>query len=349
MSNGSQIGGALGAVVGTVVGFYTGNPLAGAQYGYAIGSAIGGYVDPVKTQGPRITDAQAQTSSVGGIIPFGFGAFTTAGNIIWRDELKEHKKTERVGKGGSQKNTTYTYTRSYAIGVCKGVITRFIWVKKNGKLVYAADPVALGGIMGWSSKQISDLQAASAKFLQSHTIYYGTDDQMPDSTISAVEGPGNVSPFRDLAYIVAENVDLTAMQGAIDQHEFCVFRGFGKAYTTPPYAVLASDSLDTPSESIGANVFVIEPGEADLSSVALDGELSETLLGYSAPPEAVDLSSVALAGTIADTLLRYEHGEAADISSVAINGTQEVTLLQYQNYDPESQNVSSIALGGTLS
>ena len=70
MSSGSQIGGAVGAVVGAVVGVYTGNWRA-VQWGYAIGSAVGGYVDPMKSSGPRLTDAQSQTSTVGGVIPFG--------------------------------------------------------------------------------------------------------------------------------------------------------------------------------------------------------------------------------------------------------------------------------------
>lgn len=137
MSSGSQVGGIVGAAVGAVVGFYTGNWQA-VQWGYAIGSAVGGYVDPTKTSGPRLTDAQSQTSTVGGVIPFGYGTYTCAGNIIWTDRLIEHKKTERVGKGGSQKNTTYTYTRSYAIGVSETIST-YVWIKKNGKLVYAAE------------------------------------------------------------------------------------------------------------------------------------------------------------------------------------------------------------------
>lgn len=348
MSNGSQIGGVVGAVVGGFIGFASGNLLTGVQYGYAIGSAIGGYVDPVKTQGPRLTDASAQTSTVGGVIPFGYGAFTVAGNIIWADELKEHKKTERVGKGGSQKNTTFTYTRSFAIGVCKGVLSRYIWIKRNGKLCYADDPAALGAAMGWTSKQISDLTAASAKFLQSHTLYYGTDDQMPDSTIVAVEGVGNVAPNRDLAYMVAENLDLTQLQGAIDQYEFCVFRGSGKAYTTPPYAIIASDSLDV-SSSVQAAAFSVVPTDyMDVSSRALGGTLEVTLLRYDYE-ESLDITATAQNSLLETVVQRYEvEPESLDVQSVTLNSTLETTLLRYQNYDPESMNINSTAIGGTL-
>jgi len=249
MSSGSQIGGVVGAVIG---GWVTGwvNP-QGYQYGYAIGSAIGGYVDPTRTYGPRLEDASAQTSTVGGSIPFGYGAFTCAGNIIWADRLVEHKKTERVGKGGSEKQTTYTYTRSYAIGVCEGPITNFVWIKKNGKLVYASDPAGLAAAMGWTGQMVSDLVASSNEWLQSTTLYRGTDTQMPDSTIVAVEGVGNVSPFRDLAYIVKENEDLTDMQGAVSQYEFCVFRGAAKSYTTPPYPIEYTENLGVSTQLVG--------------------------------------------------------------------------------------------------
>lgn len=245
MSSGSQIGGAVGAVVGGVIGFYTGNPAQGAQWGYAIGSAVGGYVDPTRTYGPRLEDANAQTSTVGGVIPFGYGTFTCMGNIIWCDDLIEHVKTERVGKGGGEKQTTYTYTRSYAIGVCEGPISRYMWIKKNGKLVYAADPAALGAAMGWAGEQIADLSASSAEFRQMTTLYFGTSAQMPDPVIEAVEGVGNVAPFRDLAYIVMENEDLTDMQGAVSQYEFCVFVGAARSYTTPPYPVYAVESFNS--------------------------------------------------------------------------------------------------------
>lgn len=246
MSSGSQIGGVVGGIVGGIIGFYTGNVAGGIQYGYAIGSAVGGYVDPTRTHGPRLEDASQQTSTVGGVIPFGYGVFTCAGNIIWADRLVEHKKTERVGKGGSEKQTTYTYTRSYAVGVCEGPIHEYLWVKVNGKLVYASDPAGLAAAMGWTGQMVDDLVASSNEWLQSTTLYMGTDTQMPDSTIVAVEGVGNVSPFRNLAYIVKENEDLTDMRGAVSQHEFCVRATPPEAYlTSKPYPVYGQDRVST--------------------------------------------------------------------------------------------------------
>lgn len=214
-------GSTVGGIVGGAIGFVVGGPV-GAQVGFTIGSAVGAYVDPVQVRGPRLTDSMAQTSTVGGVIPFGYGRYVTGGNIVWRDRLIEHVKRQRQGKGPSSKTTTYTYTRSYAVGVCQGEIYGFLWIKRNGKKVYTSDPAAT-----------AEEKAYSSKWLQKVTLYRGGESQMPDSTIVAVEGAGNVSPFRGLAYIVVENDDLTDLSGAIPQYEFCVI-------ATPPEAYLTS-------------------------------------------------------------------------------------------------------------
>lgn len=294
MSSGSQIGGVVGGIVGGIIGFYTGNVAAGIQYGYAIGSAVGGYVDPTRTYGPRLEDASQQTSTVGGVIPFGYGVFTCAGNIIWADRLVEHKKTERVGKGGSEKQTTYTYTRSYAIGVCEGPIHNYLWVKVNGKLVYASDPAGLAAAMGWTGQMVGDLVASSNEWLQSTTLYRGTDTQMPDSTIVAVEGVGNVSPFRDLAYIVKENEDLTDMQGAVSQHEFCVRATPPEAYlTSHPYEQYFQDDSQVEPLFFGASTraLLIEVevdtgnNETEIAPLYLGAITREALWGFDQYPE----------------------------------------------------------------
>lgn len=135
-------GSTIGGVVGGVVGFFIGGP-AGAQWGWMIGSAIGGYVDPEVFEGPRLSDGMVQTSRDGIPIPRGWGTFPTAGNLIWLayydgKPLNEHKKKERA-KGGPVQ-VTYTYTRSYAIGICKGPIVGLLTIKRNGKVVYTTDP-----------------------------------------------------------------------------------------------------------------------------------------------------------------------------------------------------------------
>lgn len=346
----STAGQAIGAIGGAIIGGIIGGP-AGAQLGYAIGSAIGGYVDPTKTSGPRLTDAQNQTSTVGGVIPFGYGTYTCAGNIIWVDRLIEHKKTERVGKCGSQKNTTYTYTRSYAIGVSE-TISSYVWIKKNGKLVYAADPVSLGTAMGWTSKQISDLAAASNKFLQMATLYYGTASQMPDSTIVAVEGAGNVSPFRDLAYIVLENEDLTDMQGAVSQYEFCVFRGAAKSYTTPPYPVYWQDGMTLAlPKPLGGVEWTWPMDEMQLAVQPLGGSLKSIVVPYTYS-ESMVLAVQPLGGSLKSIVVTYDKWPAESMLlnlPQPLGGQLKTVVLTYSNWPAESMNLSVAPLGGSLS
>lgn len=351
MSSGSQIGGAVGAVVGGVIGFYTGNVAQGVQWGYAIGSAVGGYVDPTRSYGPRLEDANAQTSTVGGVIPFGYGTFTCMGNIIWCDDLIEHVKTERVGKGGGEKQTTYTYTRSYAIGVCEGPISRYMWIKKNGKLVYAADPAALGAAMGWAGEQIADLSASSAEFRQMTTLYFGTDTQMPDPVIEAVEGVGNVAPHRDLAYIVMENEDLTDMQGAVSQYEFCVFVGAAKSYTTPPYPVYVDDGLYVNTRLTRGGIQAWPVDDMGTSLIPLGGQIRDVLVYYDIQPEAMGIDGVTpLGGQIRDVVVYYDmQPEAIGIDGVTpLGGGLQQVVLTYENYDPEALETTITPLGGEI-
>lgn len=276
-----------------------------------LGSAIGGYVDPINVTGPRLSDAMAQTSTVGGVIPFGDGVYVTAGNIIWRDVLKEHKNKDREGgKGGGQKTTTYTYTRSYAVGVCQAPIYGFHWIKRNGKKVYTSSPTAT-----------ADEKAYSAKWLRKATLYLGDEAQMPDSTIVAVEGVGNVAPNRGLAYIVVENDDLTDMQGAIPQYEFCVRASPPEAYlTSRPYAQIYYDRTITSAAPVmGRLETLLEYGEASPEKiVTLAAPVGGKLFENQPPklePEAIVTIGSAVSGKLREPPI------AMAIDAVLTNGT----------------------------
>lgn len=213
-------GGTIGAVLGAGIGFLVGGP-AGAKIGWMVGSLVGGYVDPQKIEGPRLKDATRQTSQDGIPIPFGYGSFPTTGNLIWTDRLVETKSTKRQGKGGP-KVTEYTYTRSYAVGVCEGEIAGYLIVKRNGKIVYDTRTNAELTAAGYTSAQIAESRAAQTKWLETATLYYGGETQSPDPTMTAVKGAGNVPAYRGLAYIVANDEDLTQERGAVPQYDFVV-------------------------------------------------------------------------------------------------------------------------------
>lgn len=209
------------AIVGAAVGAYFGN----AALGYSIGSMIGGYVDPLQVKGPRIDDAQNQTSQDGVPIPITYGSVRIAGNIIAKGNLVEHKKTDD-GKGSGTETTTYTYTRTYAIGICEGPVAGIRRIWRDAKLVYDARVGMDNGLA----------HAASSKFKQNADIYMGTEDQMPNSALQALFGESLVPAFRGLAYMVVRDDDLTDRGGSIPIYEFEVVQ-YASSSTDGDYAV----------------------------------------------------------------------------------------------------------------
>jgi hypothetical protein len=196
--------------------------------------------------GNRLTDIATQTSTVGIPLPFGYGKFPVDGNIIWSaGKPTEHVTKKSQGKGGV-KTQEFTYTLSYAIGFCAGPIYGYLTILRQGKVVYTTDPNAA----------IED-KAFADKWAQKCTMYFGTRTQMPDSTIEAKEGAGKVSAFRDLAYIVLEDDDVTDNGGAVPQYSAVITSLVPSRVTTPPYA-LESDSSFT-ADLISTSGQISEP------------------------------------------------------------------------------------------
>lgn len=339
--SGSEIGGAVGAVAGAFVGIYLGMPAQGAQIGYAIGSSIGGYVDPVRVKGPRLTDAAAQTSNVGVPLPFGYGVFPISGNIIWADELKEHVKRQRQGKGGGTKTTTYTYTRSYAIGICEGPIYGYVQIKRNGKLVYTSDPNA----------PVND-KDYSAKWLQKVTLYYGDEEQMPDSTIEAVVGAGNVAAFRGLAYIVVENDDLTDLAGAIPQYEFVVNATQPDVFiTSKPYPVLSDESVFISASPVSGTLRTIMhraeyEDNVGISASPITGELRDNTWRRTAQ-DNVGITAQPISGTLKSAAQVTDFSDDISISASPISGTLKMALIAPETV-VDNVSITAQPISGTL-
>ena len=208
MSTGGQVAGGL---VGAVVGFFAGGGPTGALYGAQIGIMAGGYLDPPKgptVNGPRLNDLTVQTSTYGAVIPRVYGTCTVNCNVIWLEgnRLKETvTKKKSGGKGGGSKTTTrtYTYSASFAVGLCEGPIVgvRRIWVGPD--LIYDAgssDP---------------DTIAASNAAAEGFAIYLGTNTQTPDPRIQADIGVANCPAWRGLAYIVFYDLALARYSNSL--------------------------------------------------------------------------------------------------------------------------------------
>jgi len=191
---------ALGAA-GAVVGGFLGGPV-GAQIGWAAGSLIGGSFEKQETvvnEGPRLDDLSGPTSGIiGRQIPIVYGTDRVSGGIIWNSNVRETVHEESHGGGGKgggggqpeQVSRTYTYSIDFALALVEGPISgiRRIWANKT--LIYDLNQDVISSL---------DLNM---------TIYTGTETQLPDPTIEAAEGVGNVSAHRGLAYILFHDFQL---------------------------------------------------------------------------------------------------------------------------------------------
>lgn len=234
-------------VVGAVVGFYLGGPV-GAEEGFAVASIAGGELFPNKTLGPKISDNRTTTASIGEPVPIVFGTCTVAGTVCWLGPLQT---TTASSKGSSA--SSYSYAQSIAIALCEradddapdsqgaiGGITR-IW--ENGALVYDIRPqLALDSYLDQAAESDANYAnrlAGSANYATKFTLYLGDELQTADPTIEAVEGYGNVPPFRGLAYIVFPNRGLTVNQGLRHpnfQFEVSQASGLGECTTAVEYS-----------------------------------------------------------------------------------------------------------------
>lgn len=201
--SGTTAGQVVGGIVGAVVGFYVGGPV-GALQGFALGFGVGGYLDPPKgptVNGPRLSDLSAQSSTYGAFLPRIYGTVGVSGNMLWleNNRLKETmRKSREGGKGGGGETTirNYSYSATFAVGICEGEIAgvRRIWC--GDKLIFDAGTDDIEAIV------------ASNRTASGFTLYLGTDDQLPDPRYEANVGVGNAPAFRGMAYIVFEDFQL---------------------------------------------------------------------------------------------------------------------------------------------
>jgi len=194
--SGNSTGQTLGYIVGAVIGYFTG----GTSYvftGAALGGTVGGMLDPPKGPtivGPRLSDLSVQTSTYGAHIPRIYGTVATFGNVFWLegDKLKETlTKKKQGGKGGGGSTVkTYSYSATFAVGLCEGPIAgvRRVWV--GSKLIYDAGSDDIESII------------ASNQAAEGFRVYLGTEDQQPDPRMQADKGVNNTPAYRGLAYIV---------------------------------------------------------------------------------------------------------------------------------------------------
>ncbi|WP_454737586.1 phage tail protein [Cupriavidus necator] len=223
--------GIVGAVIGGLASY--GNPMA-IQAGFMIGAAIGGLVFPPKTPAPRINDLRLQDSAYGKFIPRVYGLFRVGGNLMWAGQPSQHTSGGK-GAGGKGPQQT-TVTMSFAIGLCEGPIkgVRRIWA--NGKLIYdISNPSNFEAISG-SNQMVSNFK-----------VYDGDETQLPDPTMEAALGVGNVPAHRGLAYVVFNELDLSPWGSYLPSFSFEVVTNVQPTYT----GATMSTYTQTPGQDMG--------------------------------------------------------------------------------------------------
>ena len=284
MSNPGQA--ALG-IVGGVVGFFVGGP-QGAAWGFQLGMGAGSALFPTDlgtVSGPRLNDLNVQTSTVGAPIPIVYGTYAISGNVIWSSGIIETvSRKKQGGKGGpTQTVKTYSYKVNAAVGICEGEIggIRRIWA--DAKLIYDARDQ----LTDETAEEYTARQESNAAFLSRTEIYLGSEDQLADPTIESIEGAGNVSGFRGLAYVVFSEFQLEDYGNRIPNFRFEVSSAANGCVPTVEYS---NEVLypwlggNSPINSLNTNTVTIRstgtgtlPGE--FSSVAAAVSAAEVARG----------------------------------------------------------------------
>ncbi|MBN2906143.1 MAG: glycoside hydrolase/phage tail family protein [Rhodobacteraceae bacterium] len=198
----SAVGAAAGAALGgSVLG------LSSVVIGRAVGATLGRVLDQQllgsgsqavetgKVDRFRLTGA-SEGAPVGRL----WGRSRLSGQVIWASRFKETVRKSGGGKGApsTPRLREYSYSVSLAVALCEGEIARIGRVWADGAEI-AADDLTL-------------------------RVYTGTQDQLPDPRIEAVEGAGLAPAYRGIAYVVIEDLDLAAFGNRVPQLSFEVVR-----------------------------------------------------------------------------------------------------------------------------
>ncbi len=195
---GAAIGGSIG---GTVLG------LSAAVVGQAAGATLGRALDQRLLGGGgravetgRLDRYRLTGASEGAPIGQVYARMRIGGQVIWATRFREVVNTSGGGKGApsTPKIKEYSYTVSLAVALCEGEIGHVGRVWADG----------------------AEVPRSSLPM----RVHRGTEDQLPDSAIEAVEGAGMAPAYRGTAYVVFEDLDLSPYGNRVPQFSFEVIR-----------------------------------------------------------------------------------------------------------------------------
>lgn len=204
----SNVGQAVLDIVGLSAFFIPGlQPFAPLIFSSAVLAGAVLFPARVNYQGPKLADLKTTTVTIGAPLIIPYGKIAVSGNVIYLG-LLQTVESDNGGKGSSG-GTTDTYYQTVGIALCAGPIIGLLRIWENGKLVYDVRPQQLGE----TGAQYTARLTANALYTETFVLYLGTTTQLPDPTMEADQGAGNVPGFRGLAYIVYPNRQLQVSQG----------------------------------------------------------------------------------------------------------------------------------------
>jgi hypothetical protein len=141
----------------------------------------------------ELRDVQIQSSTYGRILPIISGQARVAGNVIWASQVTKTSTREFNGlKEGTYTNKV-SYHASFAIAICMGEIS------------------SISSIYG-NDVKIDDMSNI--------TIYLGSEDQKPNSTMQRYLGIDSTPAFRGVVYVVFDTFCLDDYHGNIPNFTF---------------------------------------------------------------------------------------------------------------------------------
>ncbi|MCC1481444.1 baseplate multidomain protein megatron [Roseibaca sp. Y0-43] len=235
---GSSFGGAVLGLSGMVIG-----RAVGATLGRVIDQRLMGGGSQVIEQG-RIERLRVTGALDGAPVPLVWGRVRLGGQVIWSTQFAE-SVTESGGGGKFVRRPTvreFSYSISVAVALCEGPILGIGRIWADGQEIAP-----------------SDLNIR---------LYDGSEDQLPDPLIDAVEGAGNAPAYRGIAYVVIEDLELGAFGNRVPQFSFEVMR-----------AVAAPDGMTGQVQGVA-----LMPGTGDFTYATTPVFTQERQPGFQWPP-----------------------------------------------------------------
>ncbi len=202
---GSSIGGGIlglsAVAIGRAVGAIAGTLIDQAVMGDGSDAVETGPVDRIRLNGV----------SEGAAIRRAYGSIRLGGQVIWTSPVRQTVGSDGSCAGGSGKGTLLggsapqegecPAVMSLAVALCEGEISH------------------VGRV--WADGVEMNAEALNMR------VYRGTETQAPDPKIEAEEGAGNAPAYRGTAYVVIEDLDVTAFGKRVPVFNFEVFRPEG--------------------------------------------------------------------------------------------------------------------------